>query len=261
MTTNLNGELVEQTAVNIEENRAFLYGDAVFETIKVLDGKILFAEDHYFRLMAAMRILRMEIPMDFNADFFENEILKTVKAQKSSANSFVVRMTCYRKDGGKYLPKNRSIGYFITARPLAHDIYEYNTQAYEVDLFKDFHISKHLLSTIKTTNKLVHITASIFADENDLQNVLLINDEKNVVEATNGNIFLISGNQIITPPTSDGCIGGIMRKKIIERISKWEGFEFIERSISPFELQKADEFWITNVIMGVQPVSKHRGGR
>lgn len=256
---NFNGSIIEHTQTNLENNRAFLYGDAVFETIKSLDGKILFLEDHYFRLMASMRILRMEIPMNFTMEFLEVEIQKTIVAQNESSASFRIRITCFRTGVGKYHPENRGIEYLIAVEPIASPLYSFDKdKRYEVELYKDFHVSKHLLSTLKTTNRLLNITASIFAEENDYQNVLLINDDKNVVEAIQGNIYVISGNQICTPPISEGCINGILRKKLKSLVEKWEGYEWVERSISPFELQKADEIWISNVIMGIQPVTQYR---
>lgn len=255
---NFNGTITEYTQTHLADNRAFLYGDAVFETIKSLDGKILFLEDHYFRLMSSMRILRMEIPMYFTMEFLEEEIQKTIAAHPQEATSYRIRITCFRIGKGKYTPDNRNIEYLITTEPLTEALYSITDQAYEIEIFKDFHVSKHLLSTIKSTNRLINITAGIFAEENDYANVLLINEDKNVVEAIHGNVFVVSGNQIATPPISDGCIQGIMRKKIKAIVEKWEEYEWIERSISPFELQKADEIWISNVIMGVQPVTKYR---
>ena len=62
---NFNGDLLKEANIITNENRGYKYGDAVFETIKVVHGKLLFWEDHYFRLMSAMRIMRMEIPMNF----------------------------------------------------------------------------------------------------------------------------------------------------------------------------------------------------
>lgn len=255
---NVNGVLQEVTQNHFVNNRGFLYGDAVFETLKTLDGKVLFLEDHYFRMMAAMRVLRMDIPMDFNMDFFEDEILKTIHSHTVKSSSYRVRMTCYRKAGGKYKPENRGIDFVVEAQPLSSDIYPYNEIQYEVELYKDFYIATQLLSTLKTNNRAINVMASIFADENDYANLLLINDQKNVIEAINGNIFLVKGNEICTPPIADGCISGIMRKKIIEKLKLWKDYTFIERSISPFELQKSDELWITNVITGIQPVTNYR---
>lgn len=255
---NYNGKITENTAISIEENRAFLYGDAVFETLKTLDGKILFAEDHYFRLMASMRILRMEIPVVFTQEYLEEQVQSLLSAMDGTHASYRVRITCYRKNGGKYTPKNRSIDYIISAEPLNTTVYTMDNSDYEVEIYKDFHVSKHLLSTLKTTNKLVHITASIFAEENNYQNCLLINDEKNIIEAIQSNIFLVKDNIISTPKLEDGCLNGIMRKQIIQLIEKAENLVLEERSISPFELQKADELFLTNTIQGIQPITKYR---
>lgn len=255
---NYNGKITENTAISMEENRAFLYGDAVFETLKTLDGKILFAEDHYFRLMASMRILRMEIPVVFTQEYLEEQVKSLLSAMDNAHASYRVRITCYRKNGGKYTPKNRSIDYIISAEPLNTTVYTMDNSDYEVEIYKDFHVSKHLLSTLKTTNKLVHITASIFAEENNYQNCLLINDEKNIIEAIQSNIFLVKDNIISTPKLEDGCLNGIMRKQIIQLIEKAENLVLEERSISPFELQKADELFLTNTIQGIQPITKYR---
>lgn len=252
---NFNGNLVAQSNENIEQNRGFLYGDAVFETVKVLDGKVLFFEDHYFRLMASMRIIRMEIPLEFTLEFLEAEILKTANAL-NLANARV-RLTVYRNGEGRYLPEVRTVSFVITAESTSA-VYVNTTKKYEVELFKDFHISKHLLSTLKTTNRLINVTASIFAEENGYENCLLINEDKNVVEAINGNIFVVKDGSIATPPLSDGCINGIARKKIIEILKKDTSLHFEERSISPFELQKADELFITNIIKGIQSVGQYR---
>jgi len=252
---NFNGNLVAQSNENIEQNRGFLYADAVFETLKVLDGKVLFLEDHYFRLMASMRILRMEIPLEFTLEYLESEILKTINAL--NLNNARVRLTVFRNGEGRYQPEQRTVSFVIVAESTGA-VYVNTVGKYEVELFKDFHVSKHLLSTLKTTSCLINITASIFAQENDYENCLLINDEKNVIEAINGNIFVIKDNVISTPPIADGCKNGIIRKKLIEIIDKTENLTFEERSISPFELQKADEIFITNIAVGIQSVTQYR---
>ena len=252
---NFNGNLVAQSNENIEQNRGFLYADAVFETLKVLDGKVLFLEDHYFRLMASMRILRMEIPLEFTLEYLESEILKTINAL--NLNNARVRLTVFRNGEGRYQPEQRTVSFVIVAESTGA-VYVNTVGKYEVELFKDFHVSKHLLSTLKTTSCLINITASIFAQENDYENCLLINDEKNVIEAINGNIFVIKDNVVSTPPIADGCKNGIIRKKLIEIINKTENITFEERSISPFELQKADEIFITNIAVGIQSVTQYR---
>lgn len=241
----------------LTHNRSFLYGDAVFETLKIVQGKILFLEDHYFRLMASMRILRMEIPMDFTMEFFEEQLLSTVK-NEGFLDSARVRITVYRNDGGYYLPLTNTISYLIHATPLQNQVYVLESKSCEVDLYKDFYISKQLLSTLKTTNKVLHVTASIYAYENDLDNCILLNESKNVVEVLQGNIFMLQGTKLITPPISEGCCNGILRKQLIALAKKMEGLEVVEEIISPFDLQKADELFYTNVIKGIQSITKYR---
>ena len=252
---NFNGNLVAQSNENIEQNRGFLYGDAVFETLKVLDNNVLFFEDHYFRLMASMRILRMEIPLEFTLEYLESEILKITNAL--NLPNARVRLTVFRSGEGKYLPEMKTVGFIVNAEYIAA-MYENTSEVYEVEIFKDFHLAKHLLSSLKTTNKLINVTASVFAHENNYDNCFLINEDKNIVEFINGNVFLVKDQVIVTPPLADGCVNGILRKKLMDIISKSEDFVLEERSISPFELQKADEIFLTNVIQGIQSVSQYR---
>ena len=254
---NYNGNIQENSNFSIESNRGFLYGDAIFETIKVLDNKVLFLEDHYFRLMASMRICRMEIPMNFTMEFFEEQILKLTNSLEKS-NSFRVRFSVFRNSDGFYTPISNEIEFIVVAIPSENTVYTIEKSNYEVELYKDFFIPKQLLSTLKTNNKMLQITGSIFAKENGYDNCLVLNDEKNVVEALQSNLFMKIGNVVVTPPISDGCLNGIMRKQVIEILSKMEGIEVKETSISPFDLQKADELFLTNVITGIQPITKYR---
>lgn len=246
-----------QNISSLSTNRAFLYGDAVFETLKILNSKILFLEDHYFRLMSSMRILRMEIPMNFTMEYFENEILSEVKS-KNIDLSARARITVYRKDGGYYLPNDNNVEFDISVSALEKSFYEIVNSDYEVDIYKDFYVSKQLISTLKSTNKIINIVGSIYAKENGYDNCLLLNDNKNVVEALQGNIFMIKDGILSTPPISDGCLNGIMRKQILNIAKKIDSIEVVENSISPFDLQKADELFITNVIKGIQPITKYR---
>ena len=254
---NCNGNIQDTSNFAVENNRGFLFGDAIFETIKVNGTKILFLEEHYLRLMASMRICRMEIPMNFTMEFMEEEILKLIELQDNKVSNRI-RFSVFRTADGFYNPSSNDVQFIITSSKLSSERYVFLPLNYEVELFKDFHVSKHLLSTLKTNNKMINVVASVFSKENGFDNCLLINDDKNVVEAINGNIFMKIGNQLITPPTSDGCLNGIMRKQIIAIANKIENIEMIEKSISPFDLQKADELFISNVITGIQPITKYR---
>jgi len=251
---NFNGTLLEkETSIFTRDNRGFKYGDAIFETMKVINGTVVFLEDHYFRLMASMRMLRMEIPMSFTMQFMEEEILKVVAINELDTQARV-RISVFRNDGGLYTPVTNKVSFVIEVTSLK-TVFK---PVYEVDIFKDFYVQASLLSTIKTSNRLLNTLASIYSQENDLDNCILINDKKNVVEAINGNLFMVKGTTITTPPLSDGCVKGIIRKKIIGLIKDAKQYTLVEGKISPFDLQKADELFITNTILGVQPITKYR---
>ena len=254
---NFNGIIQDSDLQLTVSNRSFLYGDGVFETLKIVNNKILFFEDHYFRLMASMRIVRMEIPMIFTMEYLEEQILKLV-GLLAIQDSARVRFTVFRNEGGFYLPNDNSISFVIQVSKLENIRYKIPKIQFEVDLYKDFIVPRQLLSTLKTANKITHVTASIFAKENQLDSTLLINEIKNVIEAANGNLFMLMGNKLITPPISEGCLNGIMRKQIISLAKQIDSVEVLEAAISPFDLQKADELFISNIIVGIQPITKYR---
>ncbi|MFK2820985.1 aminotransferase class IV [Flavobacteriaceae sp. LMIT009] len=256
---NYNGNILEDTQANIPiTNRGFVYGDALFETLKVVHNKILFWEDHYFRLMASMRIIRMEIPMEFTLEHLEEEILKLIEATNSQSKTLRVKLAVYRNEGGLYTPHTNSVSYIISSKEIDSYFYQINEDPYIVDLYKDHYISPSLLSTLKSNNRLLNIIGGVYAKENNLHNCLLLNTDKQVVEALNANLFLVKGNTIKTSPLGSGCLKGILRKQLMEIIDLVPELVLEESPISPFELQKADELFLTNVITGIQPISQYR---
>ncbi len=256
---NFNGNLFSKDSeILTQNNRGLKYGDALFETVRCVNGTVFFWEDHYFRLMASMRILRMEIPMEFTLEFLEEQIRRTVEKNDFANSPSRVRLTVFRNDGGFYGPLTNKISYIIEVSPLESPFYIIEEVPYEVELFKDYYVNKDMLSNLKTTNKVLNVVAGIYAEENGYQNCLLINNDKNVVETINGNLFLVSGKKVKTPPLTDGSLNGIIRKKLLEVLSSLDDVTLEEASISPFELQKADELFITNSISGIIPITKYR---
>ena len=250
---NYNGKIISKEEVSISpDNRAFKYGDGIFETIKVEHKKVIFAEDHYFRLMASSRMLRMDMAMHFTLEYFVEEILKLVASLE--LNDARIRFSVFRKIGGLYTPDTNDTDFLIEASELKVALKD----DYEIELYKDHYVYSGLLSTIKSTNRLINVVANVFRQENDFDNLVLLNEKKQLAEATNGNIFLVKGLTILTPALTEGCIKGIIRKKIIELLQKDPNYTVEETEISPFELQKADEVFVTNAIIGIQPVTKYR---
>ncbi|MDT0552087.1 aminotransferase class IV [Urechidicola vernalis] len=250
---NVNGELIQKESnVFTIGNRGFKYGDAIFETLKYVNGKVIFLEEHYFRLMSSLRMLRMDAPMHFTLEYFEEEILKTIEANKLETAR--IRFSLSRNDGGLYTPVDHGIQYCIETTALK----DLAKEEFKVELYKDFYVYSGLMSTIKTNNKVLNVIASVFAKENDYDTCILINEKKQLVEAINGNLFLIKGNTVITPPITEGCLNGIIRDKLIDILTKNKMYQIEERVISPFELKKVDEVFITNSIVDIQPITNYR---
>ena len=251
---NQNGSILKLNELKLSyENRAFKYGDGIFDTLKFENNTLYFLEDHYFRLMSSMRMLRMKIPMDFTLEYYEKQIRLTLLANDLN-KSARIRVNVFRVNGGLYTPKSNEVSFTIEVKALNQE----RIEQVEIELFKDFPLSSGLLSTIKTNNRIVNVLGSIFAKENAYQNCILINEKKEIVEALNANIFLIRGNEVLTPSLETGCINGVIRKKIIEGIKKHQTFTISELSISPFDLLKVDEVFLTNSINEIQSVHTYR---
>ena len=238
-------------------NRGFLYGDSVFESIRIVNNKIIFWEDHYMRLMSSMRIIRIEIPQSYTPDFFKVQITNTISKVNPSFTGRV-RLTIFRDGGGYYAPELSSPSFIVNCSVIDSEEFYLKDSEFKVDLFKDYYIQNDLLSNLKTNNKLINVLAGIYANENNLDNCTLLNNKKNVTEFLNGNLFIVRENKIITPNLDSGCLKGIMRKKIIEYVKLIPEFSIEETVISPFDLLSANEIWLTNSISGIITVTNYR---
>lgn len=240
-------------------SRGMCYGDMLYETLRVVNSKILFLEDHYLRLMASMRIARMDIPMCFTISFFEEQLLKTIKANDLQNKTLELRFTVFRTKGDLILPKSHKIEYVVFCKKSnSMENYQLSKKKYEVDIYKDYEISTTLLSTLKQTNQLWRVLGSIYADDNELENCLLLNTRKHLLGVLDGNIFIVQGNTLITPPISEGAINGILRKNLIRILKNSKEFEIKELPITSFMINEIDELFITNVRKGIVPITKYR---
>lgn len=256
---NFQGKLIsEEDPILYHHNRGLNLGDALYEDIKVVNGVLYFWEEHYLRLMSSMRILRMEIPMKFTMEFLQKEVETLIEAKELREQPAFVRIMVFRDSGTDLFQEDNNVAYVISAEKGEAPFYTLSEDDYEVELYKDFYLNADMLSNLSSTNRLLSVTGGIYARENGYQDCLLINGSKNVVQALDGNLFLVNGKEVKTPPLSDGCRDGIIRRKLLEILAKTETYDVTEAPISPFELQKADELFITSLRKGIQPVTKYR---
>ena len=244
-----NGQFLEKASFSLSiDNRGFRYGDSFFETIKCYNGKPLFFEEHYFRIAASFCVLKLKTPSLFKIEFFKSLIEDLLIKNKLNNSSARVRISFFRSDGGYYLPNNHQVNFIIESNLLEKNEYKLNIKGDCVGLYKENLLPKTTLSNIKSNNKLLNVLASIYAKDNNYDDCILINDNKSVVEAISGNIFIWHKNILKTPGLENGCVNGVLRTVLLNN----HELKIKECLISISDLFNAEEVFITNVICGVK---------
>ncbi len=257
---NHNGNFVEANEPVVKaNNRAFCYGDALFETIRIANFKPQFLKEHLQRLYTGMSVLKMEANPLFNEAFFEHAILEL--AQKNGITSDGrVRLTVYRNEGGFYAPADNSVSYLLEVSAIEEKGYTLNPRGYTVDLFTEMKKPQSALSSIKSANSIIYVVAGIYKNQHALNDCILVNDKGSITEAISSNVFAVKNGVLYTSPVSDGCVDGVMRKKIIE-IAEANRIAVYELSIMQSVLLGADELFLTNAINGIRWVVAYKQKR
>lgn len=246
---NLNGEIFSsKKKIFDSNNRAFLYGDALFETIRMFNGELSFLDLHLKRLRKGLAFFKYKIPKNYNANFFQKEIKKIAKGNAR------IRLTVFRNSGGLYTPEDRSPQFLITATPLNKSKFHLNKKGLEIGLFDEMKLPCTEVSNLKTTNSLPYIMAGIYKEEQNLNDCILLNEKGRIAEASSSNIFLFKNNEIITPSLSEGCIEGTLRQSLL-KVAKAEKLKIHEIPVTLSALNQAEEIWLTNAIQGIRWVS------
>jgi branched-subunit amino acid aminotransferase/4-amino-4-deoxychorismate lyase len=254
---NNNGQVLPNNLPTINfGNRGHLYGDGVFESVRVINGKPINVENHFVRLSEGAKSLKMNLNDDYSAHFFEKKIQELIhkSALKLGAKC---RISLDRMPGGAYLPESNDSSFYIDVQPLAKNYYELNSKGLETDIYLDLKLGKTFLSQYKTKNGLKYIMASLSAKEKGLDDVFLTNERGQVIETTNSNIFVVHNGVLYTPGIEDGCIAGTMRMQIIN-LALAHKIKVYECPILPQNMLSADELFLTNAIQGIRWVGGFR---
>ncbi len=258
----LNGNFISgsENSFNVQ-NRAFLYGDSIFETIRVNNRKILFFEEHLDRLISGMKVLKYEIPDKFTVfrQKLEDEIIQLLNRNKIFKSSRI-RLTVFRKTGGFYTPHTNEIDYVISASKLPNDKFVLNSSGLLIDIFKDIRNPLNVFAPYKTANSILYTLAGIYKNEKKFDDCLILNERNQIIESISSNIFIVIDGKLISPPIADGCINGIMRNVIIS-YAKQSNIVYLEKSINTDDLLNADEVFFTNSILGIQWVVAYKNKR
>jgi len=246
-----NGEFYnEDTALFSADNRAFRYGDSLFETIHCNGTQIQFFEEHIERLQLGMEILRMEIPINF-ADTIRKNIESLITKNKSFLGTRI-RLSVFRNPGGLYTPNTNSISYLIESSKLDEPKYYLNRKGLKIGIFNTYKKPANSLSPFKTGNSLPFILAALYKSEKKWDDCLLINERQNLVESVSSNLFVVKDSILFTPSLESGAVNGIMREQIIQIALNLGITVYDDCIIKPEQLAEADEIFLTNAIVGIR---------
>ncbi|WP_345992192.1 aminotransferase class IV [Chryseobacterium sp. Chry.R1] len=236
------------------KNRAFLLGDAVKVSFFIRNSKLIMDEECYFFLMASMRKMRMNIPLTYTLEFFQTLFQKEVIEGKNSKNA-IINFQVFRNSDELTLAKS-SISYFYEVDE-KDDILTIHQRLLELDLIKEINVNNNLLSNIRV-HCPENIYGGIYAQENDLDDVILLNPNKRIARSTSGNLLFLEGNIIKVPKHSEGAYISPLLENFVTFLHKNNLADIQEHEIIAFESQKAEEILMISDEKGIFSVGKIR---
>lgn len=231
-------------------NRGFKYGDGLFETIRMCNGKLKFAEMHADRLRAGMKALKMDGSTLLDEYFLKQKTAELCKKNKLKDN-VRFRLSVYRAGNGLYTPNSNKSGYVLEASALEENNYELNRKGLIIDVFDELTKPVNILSNYKTSNSLLYVMAGLYKKQHQLDDAFILNQHGFLCESISSNIFVVYDKTIYTPALSEGCVAGVMRN-VVMNMAKTHEIPVIEAQINPEILKAAEEVFVTNAISGIR---------
>jgi len=235
------------------DNRSYRYGDGLFETMKVRDGKVLLAELHFERLLRSLQLMKIPLPSHFSTPQLLNEITQLC-AKNNCSQLARVRLTISAGTGGLF-DEGRKLNYTIEAWQLGLEMEHLNSNGLVIGIFREGRKATDQYANLKSSNFLVYSMAAIHARENKWNDALVLNSKECIADSTIANLFIIQDSTIYTPPLSEGCVDGVLRRLLISNLAGW-GYTCKETVISENDLSKADGIFLTNAIRGLRWVKQ-----
>ncbi len=252
---NINGKLHSSTSAGVPyDSRVVRYGFGLFETMLVIDGKIQLKELHWERLFSGIEQLGLEMPELMTNQWMEDELLRTVR--KNQLEKLCrVRFQVYAGRGGLFEGQAAWTEFIIDCTPIDPSIVQLNEKGLSLVYAEGLEKSPNSISNLKSTNAMLYALAARQATAKKADNAIIKNIYGNPMETTLSNLFCINGDTIYTPPLSEGCIAGIMRKYIMEQLTG-KGFTIKETPFVPGFLESADAVFTTNAVRRIKWVQR-----
>lgn len=241
-----NNQLINRNDLKLsEKNRGFLYGDGFFESIKIFNRKPFNFENHFKRIQSSANYL--DLIFKISKQDFLNIIIELL--EKNKIINGYIRISVFRESLGKYCPDSNDSSFIISSKEDKKSCFTVNSNYLNLGVYKENLKSNSKISNLKSLNSLLYVMASKYALENKHDDVLLLNTNENIIESTNSNLFIYEKGVVFTPPLSDGCVDGSMRKLLLSIIKN--EYEIKVQSLSFQQIQQSEEIILSNAISGV----------
>ena len=245
-----NGEFYAADAPLLTvQNRGFKWGDGLFETMKVYDGRLLLEPLHFERLFVGLKLLQVEISERFSAVKLVQEIL-ALCAENNCLDSARIRLAVYRNE-------DNLASYSIEALSLDKKSNQWSEEGQTVCLYPYARKSMDAFANVKSANYLPYVLAQKFAAEKGVDDSLLLNAANFLCDSSKANIFLVKGSTVYTPALHQGCVSGVMRRVVMEEVKKL-GYRLHHDEVSEEDLLRADEVFLTNAIQIIRWVKHYK---
>jgi branched-chain amino acid aminotransferase len=240
------------------DNKSYRYGDGLFETMKMTGKRVPLYDYHFDRLSRGLQLLRFEIPVLFTADKLYEQIVHL--CEKNNCNEAGrIRVSVFRGSGGLY-QGNNILHYLIECWPFDGD--QWNENGLVIGIYPDARKNSDAFSNLKSANFLPYIMAAKYAQENKWNDCLVLNHDDRIADATIANVFMVKEGRIFTPALAEGCVEGVMRRYLLEKLNvdpgNYQGLKpnIEEQSITIGDILSADEVFLTNSVYGIRWVKQ-----
>jgi len=225
------------------------------QRIRYQNQKIINFDYHYFELMSLMRIQRMMIPENFNSNYFSEKIYNLIEKYYDKFNSYSIdiKIVCSEViTNKKVFPKINSLIKIEQIKNLS-----YSDKSYQVDIYRERFISNNHFTFIGERDEIIN-SSMVYSYENKFNDVFLIDNEKKVVRSSKGSVFFIYRNKVVTPLNNFRDLNTSIIERLFEKLNKNTEYEFSQESVSLFDVLKANEIFIFDLVGGIYSVKSYK---
>jgi len=245
-----NGETYPADKLLISpNNRSFRYGDGCFETMRMIDGRIVLHDMHFQRLYSSLLKLQFSAAKAVMPTILTSQIIWL--AQKNSHAALGrVRVMMFRGDGGLY-DEDNTPNYLIQTWEMNENMNRLNDDGFVTGIYPDARKACDIFSSIKNNNYLCYAMGALWAKKQKLNDAFILNAHGRVADATIANIFIVHNGILKTPALTEGCISGVMRRHLLESCRN-AGIPVEETAITQDDIANATEVFLTNAGYGMR---------